>query len=223
MATSPPPLRRTQRQMPDDAARAFLEAGFCGHLATVDAGGQPYVTPLLYVVLEGEILLHNTAARGHLRGNVDAASKACFEVAEPGDVFAYGRFECDTGIAYRSVVVFGAIRVVDDRALKTRFCEALMRKYQPGELGRPRGFFPRLDNITVYALAIERMTGKACELPAAEELWPAVDRSATPNAVAPQPRRNRSHAPAPGGHDGPQDRPRRRTAGAGVRAEGRLP
>ncbi|MFI4935356.1 MAG: pyridoxamine 5'-phosphate oxidase family protein [Caulobacterales bacterium] len=183
--SAPPKMRRAQRLMADDAAGRLLEGGFCGHLASVDPSGQPYVTPLLYVMLDGEIVLHNTAARGHLRANVDANPKVCFEVSEPDQVFPYGRFECDSGLAYRSVVAFGAIRVVEDRALKARFCQALMAKYQPQDLGRPKGFFPRLDNITVYAIALEQVTGKACELPAAAELWPAADRTATPNAVAP--------------------------------------
>jgi nitroimidazol reductase NimA-like FMN-containing flavoprotein (pyridoxamine 5'-phosphate oxidase superfamily) len=183
--TALPEMRRTQRLMPEAAAWAALEAGFCGHLATVDRGGQPYVTPLLYVVLGRRVFVHNTAARGHLRANVEANSKVCFEVSEPGDVFAYGRFECDTGLAYRSVVAFGAISITDDDRLKTQFCQALMRKYHPADLDRPRGFFPRLANITVYAIAVERLTGKVCELPAPAELWPAVDRTGTPNAIAP--------------------------------------
>jgi nitroimidazol reductase NimA-like FMN-containing flavoprotein (pyridoxamine 5'-phosphate oxidase superfamily) len=180
-----PKMRRTQRLMPNSAAWVTLETGFCGHLATVDQDRQPYVTPLLFVVLDGRLFVHNTSARGHLRANVDANPKVCFEVSEPGDVFAYGRFECDTGLAYRSVVAFGSISIIEDEDVKTRFCEALMRKYHPADLDRPRGFFPRLANITVYAIEIERLTGKLCELPAAAELWPALDRTGTPNAVAP--------------------------------------
>jgi len=42
-------------------------------------------------------------------------------------VFDYGRFECDSGLAYQSVILFGKIRVVEDKAAKQRFCEALMR------------------------------------------------------------------------------------------------
>jgi len=29
---------------------------------------------------------------------------------------------------------------------------------------RPKGFFPRIDMITVYAISVERMTGKAMAL-----------------------------------------------------------
>jgi hypothetical protein len=37
-------------------------------------------------------------------------------------------------------------------ALKQRFCDALMAKYHGRDVGRPKGFYPRLDHITVYAI-----------------------------------------------------------------------
>jgi len=43
------------------------------------------------------------------------ADRACFEVDEPIKVFVYGRFECDSGFAYRSAIAYGRIRIVDDR------------------------------------------------------------------------------------------------------------
>jgi nitroimidazol reductase NimA-like FMN-containing flavoprotein (pyridoxamine 5'-phosphate oxidase superfamily) len=67
--------------------------------------------------------VHNTRVRGHLRDNVDRDPRACFEIDEPGEIFPYGRTECDTSIAYRSVVAFGRIRIVEDRAQKQRFFE----------------------------------------------------------------------------------------------------
>lgn len=62
-----------------------------------------------------------TAAPGHLRAIVEADPRACFEVDEPVKMFDYGRFECDTGLAYRSTIAYGHIHVVDDRAAKIRF------------------------------------------------------------------------------------------------------
>ena len=171
--------------MAEQAAHDFLAQGYCGRLATVSADGSPYCLPLLYVVLDGEIVMHNSAARGHLRSNVDHDARVCFVVDEPGQVFDYGRFECDVGTSYRSVVVFGRIRIVEDRALKQRFCDALMAKYHGRDVGRPKGFYPRLDEITVYAIAPQRLTGKETVLPPLSEQWPALDRTKTPNATAP--------------------------------------
>lgn len=83
---------------------------------------------------------------------------------------------------YQSLIVFGKIRIVEARAAKQRFCEVLMTKYGKPDTTRPKGFFPRLDAITVYAITVERMTGKEMALPPLSEQWPAIDRTKTPNA-----------------------------------------
>jgi uncharacterized protein len=184
--SAPPDLRRKDRAIPGERALAMLKGGFHGRLATVGEDGYPYCVPLLYVFLGDELCVHGTVARGHLRRNVEYDGRASFEIDSPGEVFAYGRFECDSGIGYASVIAFGRIRIVEDAAVKQRFCEALMAKY--GDAGwepRPAGFFPRLAQIAVYALTIERLTGKGYVVPEASALWPALDRTATPDAVPP--------------------------------------
>ena len=182
---SAPQVRRADKLMSDERTRETLAGGFCGRLATVGADGYPYCVPLLYVLLDGEIYVHNTVAAGHLRSNVGHEARVCFEVDEPGAVFDYGRFECDSSVAYRSVVVFGKIRIVAERAAKQRFYEALMSKYRKSGPERPKAFFPRLDDVTFYAITVERMTGKETPLPDVAEQWPAKDRTKTPNAKPP--------------------------------------
>jgi Pyridoxamine 5'-phosphate oxidase len=76
---------------------------------------------------------------------------SCFEIDEPGAVFAYGRFECDTSLAYRSVVAFGRIRIVEDQPSKHAFFTGLMNKYGDPRWGRPPEFFPRLDQVCAGA------------------------------------------------------------------------
>lgn len=182
---SSPQIRRADRTMSDDHMRDTLAQAYSGHLATVSENGSPYCIPLLYVWIDGEIYLHTTSAGGHLRTNVEWDQRVCFSIAEQEGVFDYGRFECDSGLAYRSVCLFGKIRIVDDGDAKQRFCEALMAKYGKPDTQRPKGFFPRLDIITVYAIAVERMTGKETAMPPLSEQWPAKDRTKTPRAIAP--------------------------------------
>jgi uncharacterized protein len=179
-----PQVRRADKLMAEDRAREVLERGFCGRLATVGGDGWPYCVPLLYVLMEGEIFVHNTRARGHLRSNVDREPRVCFEVDQAGEVFAYGRFECDSTLAYASVIAFGRIRVVEDLQIKRRFCDGLMAKYARKEWERPKGFYPRIDQITVYAINVERLSGKETALPQVSERWPAVDHTKSPNARA---------------------------------------
>jgi len=50
---------------------------------------------------------------------------------------------------------------------------------------RPAAFFPSLDQISLYAFSIERLTGKEIVLPEMAGRWPAIDRSKTPNARRP--------------------------------------
>ena len=179
---STPEVRRADRVMPDKRARETLARGHSGRLATVSEDGFPYCIPLLYLWIGGEVYLHTTSARGHLRANIERDPRVCFEVDEQEGVFDYGRFECDSGLAYRSVCLFGRIRIIEDRTAKQQFCQALMVKYGKPDTDRPKGFFPRLDAITVYAIAVERMTGKETPLPPLSEQWPAKDRTRTPNA-----------------------------------------
>jgi nitroimidazol reductase NimA-like FMN-containing flavoprotein (pyridoxamine 5'-phosphate oxidase superfamily) len=181
-----PQMRRPDRLMSDAQALDTLAKGFCGRLATLGPDGFPYCIPLLYVWMNGEVFVHNTAEQGHLRANVNHHPLVCFEIDESGEVFDYGRFECDVSISYRSVVAFGRIRAVQDVETKQHFCEALLAKYGKPDTGRPKGFFPRLNIITVYAITLERITGKEQPLPGLSEQWPAKDRTKTPHARPPE-------------------------------------
>jgi nitroimidazol reductase NimA-like FMN-containing flavoprotein (pyridoxamine 5'-phosphate oxidase superfamily) len=182
---SSPPVRRADKLMSRAQVDVLLASGYCGHLATVSPDGSPYVCPLLYVWLDGRVWLHNTSAQGHLQDNVRHDPRVCFEVSAPGEVFAYGRYECDTSVEYRSIVVFGRAAIVDDRARKSAFFDALMAKYHGNDPTRPKGFYPRLDAVTVYALTVESITGKEQRLPAIEMQWPAADNTKSPEATPP--------------------------------------
>jgi uncharacterized protein len=185
-----PALRRADKEMPPSEIDDFLRQAYCGRVATIGDNGMPYICPLLFVWHEGEIWFHNTSHPGHLRMNVLRRPSVCFEADEPGDVYAYGRFQCDTGLAYRSVIAFGEVRVVEDATSKARFFDHLMAKYFSEEPGRPKSFYPRLDEVTVYAVRPRRITGKASRLPAKDSLWPLLDRTMSPNAVPPEGQRD---------------------------------
>ena len=70
-------------------------------------------------------------------------------------------------------------------AVRQRFFAALMAKYRTAGVPRPKDFFPRIDQIALYRLAIDRITGKQIVLPGIAGQWPALDRSKTPNVRPP--------------------------------------
>jgi nitroimidazol reductase NimA-like FMN-containing flavoprotein (pyridoxamine 5'-phosphate oxidase superfamily) len=177
-----PGMRRADMAMSEQRLLETLEQGYCGHLATVSADGSPYCVPLLYVWADGKVFLHTARANGHLRLNVQQENRVCFVVDEPGKVFPYGRFECDTSVAYRSAVLFGRIAEIKQDAAKRLFFARLMRKYAQPDPTRPEGFLPRIEAIYLYEIAPERMTGKEIALPEMAQQWPKADRTKTPNA-----------------------------------------
>lgn len=184
--SNPRQVRRDDKLMADQAVARMIAEAYSCRIATVGPDGCPYVIPLLYVSKEGEIRFHTPCAGGHFRANIDHQPRVCFEIDEAGEIFAYGRFECDTSVAYRSVVAFGTVRIIEAAEEKAAFFDDLMTKYHARTDDRPQSFYPRLDAVTVYALEIDRVTGKHTPLPARQDQWPLSDNTKTPDADPPE-------------------------------------
>lgn len=153
-------MRRKDREMTTAESWEFLDRAFSGRLGTACADGYPYVVPHLFILHEGVLYFHNTAAHGHTRSNIEANPRVCFEVDEPGFVFPYGeKAPCETSIGFESVILFGTCKIIAQRAEKVAFFERFMAKYADPAWERPN-VWPLLDATTVYAVTVERITGK---------------------------------------------------------------
>jgi nitroimidazol reductase NimA-like FMN-containing flavoprotein (pyridoxamine 5'-phosphate oxidase superfamily) len=179
-------VRRKDKEMSAAEVAALLRRAMLAHFATVGADGMPYVVPNLFVYEGGKIFLHTTAISGHFRSNILQSPRISFAISEMGQVFPYGEFACDTSVSYASVVGFGAARIESESAEKSRFFDRFLAKYASPAWQRPSGFYPRLDEVTVYRIDPERITGKKGPLPAIEEQWPALNRTKSPGAVPPR-------------------------------------
>jgi len=182
-------VRRADKIMSAEEVREFLVSAHCGRTATLGADGYPYVVPNLFVWMEERIYLHTARQRGHFLANVEFCDRVCFEADQPGKTFPYGPVECDTSIAFRSVVVFGRIGVVSERDIKQRFFTAFLSKYAPKHSwGRPKDTFPRIDSTILYSIVPEIMTGKQTPMPAAGKRW---RRAGSPAGARSSPGRGR--------------------------------
>ena len=174
-------LRRADKVMSAQEIDTFLAQAFCGRIATVDAEGYPYIHPNLFVWTRGTIYMHTARHEGHFLGNVRHSDRVSFEADEPGEIFPYGHVECDTSVSYRSVVMFGRIRISEDEDEQRRFYEAFLAKYAPPDSwGRDKGSFPRIGGTVVYALTPEQVTGKQGALPAPADRWPSRNLTGSP-------------------------------------------
>jgi len=174
-------VRQPKEALGQAEVEALLERAFCGRTATVGADGYPYVAPNLFIWKNGQVYLHTPRHQGHFLENVRHSDRVSFEIDEPGEVFPYGHVECDTNVSYRSVIVFGRIRTIEDAAEQRAFFTAFLAKYAPKESwGREIGSFPRLAGPIVYAITPEIITGKVSALPPVGEQWPSQNNTLSP-------------------------------------------
>jgi nitroimidazol reductase NimA-like FMN-containing flavoprotein (pyridoxamine 5'-phosphate oxidase superfamily) len=81
----------------------------------------------------------------------------CIEVADMGPVHRGHPFACNAALVYRSVIVFGAVSLVNDRSRKVWFLDRVIEKYGQSHWTLEPGY-PYLDRIVLYEQQIEVMT-----------------------------------------------------------------
>jgi nitroimidazol reductase NimA-like FMN-containing flavoprotein (pyridoxamine 5'-phosphate oxidase superfamily) len=120
------------RWMTEEDAYAFLDAGTVGRLATCNAAGQPYITPLNYLCHEGKIYFH-CRLTGRKLDNLKENSRVCFEVSEVEKMTISSDVPCGCSTRYSSVQAFGTARVIADDAEKAVLLNLLVKKFAAGK------------------------------------------------------------------------------------------
>jgi nitroimidazol reductase NimA-like FMN-containing flavoprotein (pyridoxamine 5'-phosphate oxidase superfamily) len=146
------------RWMSEEDARAFLAAVTEGHLATCDRAGQPYITPLNYVVRDGKIYFHCNLS-GRKLDNLGENSRVCFEVSEVTKMTISEDRPCSCATRYRSVLAFGEARVVADLAEKAALLNLLVAKHAAGKPFQPVDE-QRAATCVVVEIRIDQISGK---------------------------------------------------------------
>ena len=146
------------RWMSEDAAREFLRMGTEGRLATCDATGQPYITPLNFLYRDGKIYFHSKLS-GRKLDNIADNSRVCFEVSVAAKVAVSSDRACGCSTRYTSVLAFGQARVVSDDAEKTALLNLLTEKYANGKAFQPVSEKDAA-GCAVVEIAVEQISGK---------------------------------------------------------------
>jgi hypothetical protein len=122
MTEKPKSDRTRVRRMPDrghyDRAtlHTILDDGLVAHLGFTGAGGQPWVIPVLYARDGDRLLIHGSAA-SRLLTTLAEGVDVCFTVSlHDGLVVARSAFH--SSFNYRSVIVLGRARAIEDPAVK---------------------------------------------------------------------------------------------------------
>lgn len=149
-------MRRGKQLLPHDTSVDILTKGTSGVLALLGDGGYPYAVPLSYVYHQGKLYFHG-AKVGHKIDAARACPKASFCVVEQDQVVAE-----EYTTYFRSVIVFGQLRILEDQTELMDAIQALGKKYFPGDTPehRQQAIDREFTGMGMLELTIEHMTGK---------------------------------------------------------------
>ena len=146
-------MRRFKQALTREECNKVLERNTSGVLAVMGDGNYPYAVPLSYVWKDGKLYFH-CAVSGHKLDAIRADSRASFCVIDKDQVIPE-----EYTTHYRSVIVFGRARVLDDPAEKRRAIETLAEKYSPG-MDLTNVIEGSWERLCMVELAAELVTGK---------------------------------------------------------------
>jgi uncharacterized protein len=148
-------MRRKRQALSFEESIAVLNKGTSGVLAVSGDDDYPYAVPLSYVYCDSNIYFHSAKA-GHKLDAIARNEKVSFCVIDQDNVVPQ-----EYTTYFRSVVVFGKARVLDNEDEKRRALEMLAARYSPDhEQGRLREIDKQFKQVCLVELAIEHMTGK---------------------------------------------------------------
>jgi len=149
-------IRRRDRALSEDEARAILARADHGVLASLGAGGWPYAVPLNHVLSADALYVH-CAAEGHKLENIANEERVCFCAVAEARVLP-----AELTTIYESAIAFGRASVVTDPAEKRRALELLAIRFcgaltpEAVETIATSG-----SRAAVLRIRLERITGKA--------------------------------------------------------------
>jgi hypothetical protein len=149
-------MRRKKQALSNSETLEILQTCTSGVLAVSGDDGYPYAVPVSYVYHAGKIFFH-CAHEGHKIDSIRRNDRVSFCVIAQDQVIPE-KF----ATAYRSAIVFGRARILQDDAERRFALERLVEKFSPDFATEGQKEIDRLwDQTCVVEIHIEHMTGKA--------------------------------------------------------------
>ncbi len=149
-------MRRKRQLLSQEDAQKVLYRGTSGVLAVSGDDDYPYAVPLSYVY-DGQKIYFHSAKSGHKLDSISKNPKVSFCVIDkdhivPDEYTTY----------FRSVIVFGTIRILQDEAEKREAIEKLAVKYAPDdtEENRKKAIEREWKPLCMLEMIPEHISGK---------------------------------------------------------------
>ncbi len=149
-------VARRKQQLSVEECAEILKKELRGVLSVLGDEGYPYGIPLNHWYCEEEgVLYFHSGKKGHKIDAMRAYDKASFCVMDEGF-----RREGEWALNFRSVVVFGRIRFVEDQEKALEISRQLSRKFMDDEAAIEREIKKDGGRVLCFALVPEHITGK---------------------------------------------------------------
>ncbi len=149
-------MRRKNQKLDMEECAAILHRGTSGVLALAGDNGYPYAVPISYVYCDNKLFFH-CAKQGHKLDAIARNRKASFCVIDQDEIAPK-----EYTTHYKSVIVFGEIRVLEEETEKRAAIEILGRKYAPE--GAEEALQTEIERfyaaLCMLELSIEHVSGK---------------------------------------------------------------
>ena len=148
-------MRRIKQALSAEESITVLNKGTSGVLAVKGDDDYPYAVPLSYIYKDNKIYFH-CAYSGHKMDAIRAHPKVSFCVIDKDQVVPE-----EYTTYYRSVIVFGKARILEEQAEKRQAIEILAAKYSPNhEQGRLQEINRLLEQTCMVEISVEHLSGK---------------------------------------------------------------
>ena len=148
-------MRRSRQLLSREDCERILNEQTSGVLSVYGDDGYPYGVPLSYVYADGKLYFHS-AKTGHKMDAVRKNNKASFTIIAQDNIVPE-----EYTTHFRSVIVFGRVRILENDTEKRAAIEQLAEKYMPDlKEGRLQEIDREFSRLCMLELTIDHMTGK---------------------------------------------------------------
>lgn len=149
-------MRRKKQLLTREECEQILQKATSGVLAVDGDDGYPYAVPLSYVYADNKIYFH-CAKSGHKLDALTRNEKASFCVIGQDKVMPE-----EFTTHYKSVIVFGKVRTIEDETEKKKAIERLSLRYAPmiSNAQMQQEIKNYWNALCMLELSIDHMSGK---------------------------------------------------------------
>lgn len=149
-------MRRHKQLLSKEECEKILYKGTSGVLALEGDNNYPYTVPMSYLYEDNKIYFHS-AKSGHKIDSIKKNQKVSFCVIDQDKIVPE-----EYTTYFRSVIVFGKIKIIEQEIEKRKAIEKLSIKYAPEDSidNRKKAIENEYNALCMIELSIEHISGK---------------------------------------------------------------